>query len=417
LGAWWSVSTETAETHAEWSFTTSVGLSVEEPTLKFLQTGNADQVRAICCLQGKATRHLVASVLLGGAESGEADSLPEGLDLDEELPPSLQEAGWPVREEPGGVRIALRPFFKHLIQVMLEAERKCLWLRVGDKVVALAAVVFTFLPCFGRLLEGRPFFGEDMLMATAIGLYLLPLLLLTWVSLMFPCVAIRDMWRRRALMQCCVALLSTLPQDRLYVPWQITALGVVDTRDPKAVEAFLHLRELCKDWGRFYSLRCGAFVDAYAASSAVCVAGLLVLIEFQLYQFISRSLLLAVLAVPVVLGACIVTLAVIGDGVNSTTSRLAALLQRHARSIKETVLGLEMWNQGHSAEYSRLLSAVRCLTAARRDIAADQDPVKLLGLRCGLSVLTALYAIPVFVCIRLRHLCEEQPDICGFMLP
>jgi len=405
LGAWLNVNQETAEMQVDWALLSTVGLAEEEPHLTFLQPTTADSVTAIQILQGKTTRRLVAEILVQ-----EGSPRPHGLALESDMAPSLEEAGWPAKMVAGKATMPLRAFFAHLIQVTLQAEKTSLFSILGTTVTIVASVVVTFTPCCGRLLEGKPFMGNSILAILSVSMYLLPLFWTCFLNFLYLSVATRDMWRRRALMQCCTALLSMIPEDRKLVPWQVKTLGVLDTRNVKTMEAFLHLRDLCKDWGIFYSLRCTSFVNAYAMVTGGLVASVLIFIQFQLYEFITKSMLLAALVNPAFLLLAIVQLAVLGEGVNSTAARLSMLLQRHASAISESTLGLRLKNADESPEDSRLHQALKGVKTAQANIALDQDSVKLLGQRCGISILTALYAVPVYVVLRLHDLCMEHPE-------
>jgi len=356
----------------------------------------------------RRTRRLVAEILA----HEDSSCLPQGLKLEHDRAPALEEAGWPAKVAAGKTTMSLREFFAHLIQVVLQAEKKSPIGVFGAKGMMVVTLAVTLTPCFGRLIEGRPFMGNSILAYVSISIYWLPLFACCLTSFLFLYVAIRDMWRRRALMQCCTALLSMMPQDRIHIPWQVKVLGVIDTRDVKTMEAFLHLRDLCKDWGSFYSLRCTFFVNAFTVVTACLLAALLACIQFELYDHITKSILLAALVNPALLLLCIVQLAVLGEGVNSTSGRLSMLLQRHASAITESALGLGLKEGDECPEDTLLRQALKGIKSAKTNISLDQDSVKLLGQRCGIGILTALYALPVYVAMRVRDLCEARPQLC-----
>lgn len=412
LLSWRDVKSETANMYADLSFLTITSNVDDGPCLRFLPWPRGiQQLSSSCHMQGRVTREEVAKMMLNGSHHVQSQ-IPTGFDFTWEIPRFHDDANWSFLKSPDHApAVPLRVFFKELIDVVLEAERESALARNGPRITVLVSVIFIFLPCIGRVLEDKPFLGRDLSMAISL-LSIFPLFPQVSANLGFLHCAVLDMSRRRSLVRCCAALLSTRPEDRTGVPWKVTALPVLDLRDPETVKAFWLLRGMCMDWGKIFSLRCARFSESFAASCCGIIIWFLILIETQMYDLISRTLILIVLTTLVLLGGVIVALAVIGDGVNSGAARLGFLLDKHASGIQTAVT---LYGGDNGCDPETMTASAELIGLASADIVADQEayPVKLLGMYCGFSLLSALYTIPIVVGMRVAALCGERPDLCG----
>merc|ERR1712018_897952 len=92
----------------------------------------------------------------------------------------------------------------------------------------------------------------------------------------------------------------------------------------------------------------------------------------------------------------------LGEGVNSATQRLMALLQKNAVAMKISAL---------KTGDEELRSAAKLIHSLRQEI-SDSKPIQLLQFRCGFSMVTTLYVIPVFIIVRINELCRVHQEMC-----
>jgi hypothetical protein len=225
-------------------------------------------------------------------------------------------------------------------------------------------------------------------------------------------VAARDMWRRRSLMLSLVALLSLRQEDRkkfLGLPEEVMALGVLDLKDIQTVEGFRLLRKLCMDWGRSFSMRISTFMNCFAGVTAAMMAYVLVFVETKQYDNLDRTQLLASVFTVVSLGSMVVLLALLGGGVNSASDRIVFLLNKHAMSLHA-----EAGRATRDEDAGAPPGVAEYVAAVASDIDADSkcQPVEMLGLYCGPSLISALYFLPAVWFSRLGNMCVDRPDLC-----
>lgn len=75
---------------------------------------------------------------------------------------------------------------------------------------------------------------------------------MTYANMMFIETAVKDMWRRRALLRSCSALLSLQRMHRRGCPAEVDQLPMLDLTDPQTIESWRKLRQLCFDWGDIF---------------------------------------------------------------------------------------------------------------------------------------------------------------------
>eukprot|EP00929_Paragymnodinium_shiwhaense_P075112 TRINITY_DN38409_c0_g1_i1.p1 TRINITY_DN38409_c0_g1~~TRINITY_DN38409_c0_g1_i1.p1 ORF type:complete len:652 (+),score=76.61 TRINITY_DN38409_c0_g1_i1:196-1956(+) len=432
IAGWQDVKPEQADFYAELSLITFVGPANDDQTrfrLKFHSwPKTAVEASALIRLQGRLPRGMAAKFLLHGEHSvghsptseALASEMRAGLDLSMELPPDRSSAIIQPEQEllqdddrsEDGMCVPLRVLFKKLVHGVLAAERKLFLLRVSPWLISIATVFFTILPCVGRLIEGKGFFGAGAAPAI-VALYLAPTFLAVYGNIAFLYVAVLDMWRRRMMIWCCLALVSGLYRDRRYAPPAITALPTLDLRDPQTVESFWLLRGLCMDWGKIFSMRCGMFSEVFALACLFMCAYLVFLIQSQWYERISRTLLLMALCNMACIGFLVCFVAYLGEGVNSAAARKAYILEKQSAGLTMASTFSAFEENAYDAATLEKSAGLASMVASQ--IVADQetDPVKFLGMSCGLGLLSALYSIPLYIGVQVYNLCMQQPAMCG----
>eukprot|EP00929_Paragymnodinium_shiwhaense_P058833 TRINITY_DN29471_c0_g5_i4.p1 TRINITY_DN29471_c0_g5~~TRINITY_DN29471_c0_g5_i4.p1 ORF type:complete len:631 (-),score=86.89 TRINITY_DN29471_c0_g5_i4:171-2063(-) len=399
IAGWQNVKPEQAEYYSELSLLTFVGPSDDDQDrfrVKFHSwPRTAAEASAMIRLQGRMPRGIAAKFLLHGEGNKEtketlAAEITAGLDLAMELPPD--ESAALLQNEDGqgdDLCVPLRMLFKKLVHGVLATERKTPLARFGPLVSMLVTVFFTILPSIGRLVEGKSFFGEGIAPAI-VALTLLPTFLAVFGNISFLFIAVLDMWRRRLMIRCCIALVSGLHKDRKSTPPTITALPTLDLRDPQTVESFWLLRGLCMDWGKIFSLRCGLFSEVFALACLVMCAYLAVLIQYEWYDLISRTLLIMALGNLSCIGSLICFLALLGEGVNSAADRKAYILEKQSAGLTMASFFFDLDAKEDAVYDADTLDKSSCLASlVAAQIVADQenDPVKFLGMHCGLGLI------------------------------
>lgn len=401
---WSNVKPEIARMYADLSMITVLGPALPQFHLQFLPAPRTCQAAQVAsCRQGRATRQVVAEFVLQEADTGKM-KLPEGLDLGSDFP--VPATGGFMQTD---TCVTLDALFNGLITNVLMHENQLLMWRMSPKLVMLFTVAFIFLQPLCRVVTGGNLFGNCNVSMIVFFITLPANFVNSFTSFGFLAVAIRDMWRRLFLMRSCAALLSYHPRDRHGLPRQTRCMGILDMNDPETAESFRLLRCLCMDWGKAFTLRCAAFSGAYAAATGVFIGWTLLVIEAKLNKLLSPTLLMTALIPSVTIGSAIVTLAVLGEGVNTATSRFSYLIQKQKIAIQATTL------QGCARDEIEKTSRAReFLDSIVSDIAVEQQeyPMKLLGMKCGVSLLSALYVIPFYVGSRIAKLCSERPDVC-----
>jgi len=404
VGTWQHVKPATAKKYAELSMLTVLGPGLPQFKMKFLPppiTCNAAHLASR--RQGKATRQVIAEFMLQEAEAGKV-VLPEGLDIGTDLPVQATDGFRPT-----DATVTLEEMFHGLItNVLMYEEGKKMW-KLVPKIVQFGTICFLLLQPLCRIITGGNFFGNCLGSVIIFCITILPNYVNCLTSFFFLAVAMKDMWRRLVLMRSCAALLSYHPEDRRGLPLQTRCVGLLDMQDPETAESFRLLRCLCMDWGKAFTLRCAAFSGAYATAVIIFIGWTLLVIEAKLQKLLSTSLLLTALIPSFSIGCAIAGLAFLGEGVNSATARFAYLIQKQKIAIQaETLEG------DASSEDNRSFKAMEFLDSVVADIALEQQeyPIRLLGMYCGISLLRALYVVPLYVGSRIANLCSEQPDVC-----
>merc|ERR1712007_290448 len=106
---------------------------------------------------------------------------------------------------------------------------------------------------------------------------------------------------------------------------------------------------------------------------------------------------------------------VLGESVNSIASELDQILQQHANELRAPPLAVspEFTHWGSTVMMERRYAA-EAIEAVAKSITAEhaQNPVKLLGMYCGYSLLSAIYFLPMLFTQRLFLFCGEHPELC-----
>jgi len=177
------------------------------------------------------------------------------------------------------------------------------------------------------------------------------------------------------------------------------------------------------DWAKIFRLRCARFSEFFFGVILGLTGWLLLLIETRMNSLINRTLLVIVLVGLLVLGSIIVTLAFIGESINGGADRLVYLLGKHSQTIETAAKARRLCRyagvtHGYTVETPEeaeaMLSSAELIATCVADISCEgvQEPVKLLGYRCGVGMLAALYIIPVILFQRIAGYCQEEPYMC-----
>eukprot|EP00929_Paragymnodinium_shiwhaense_P108660 TRINITY_DN74983_c0_g1_i1.p1 TRINITY_DN74983_c0_g1~~TRINITY_DN74983_c0_g1_i1.p1 ORF type:complete len:757 (-),score=169.48 TRINITY_DN74983_c0_g1_i1:672-2942(-) len=268
--------------------------------------------------------------------------------------------------------------------------------------------IFVFLvislPVVLRWLAGKHPLGETWISSMVI----VPALPVTMFGLnacvTFTITAATDMWRRRSFMRSCSALLTLDRTMRSQCPAEVQSLPILDVSDAKTVECWWKLRRLCLHFGRMYYLRIQAFTTVFMGAVGLFALDLVVACKIPAYmEMMDTSLtdIVSVGVVAVILLACIVTLAALGDEVNEACHHHVHLLRRH-RSIL-ACKGMD--KQVACSETCRRTADL--IEAIVRDLEAQHrvQPIMLCGMYCGWTLLTSLYVLPASIIATVAEFC------------
>jgi len=235
-----------------------------------------------------------------------------------------------------------------------------------------------------------------------------------------------DIWRRRALMRSCAAMLTVQREFRRHCPAEVDMLPILDLSDVKTIVGWRKLRQLCNEWGKFYHVRIRAFMAQFFFLMLVVVGDLIA--GMLLYPDYTEISGVDVTSMTVSAGICgllifgIVLMVFLGNEVNAAVDRHVYLLYRQ-RSLMlamrfddprlkskkcESRLSLE----AKLAECTELIGGV----CEELDFEGKVRPLTLFGLRLGWSLLSALNFIPLGIATTVFSFCsaEETKARCEF---
>ncbi|CAK9052429.1 unnamed protein product, partial [Durusdinium trenchii] len=172
-----------------------------------------------------------------------------------------------------GGEVPIEDLFLYFLRAVQRSERAMCPPIV--KMNLLLTVPTLLIPSILRLVNTGHFLGPDPVAVIAVvGLWPSNFVCLL-SSLCFIGVGALDMWRRRALMRSCAAMLSVQREFRRHCPAEVDMLPVLDFSDVKTIAGWRKLRQLCHEWGKFYHLRIRAFSAEFFAFLLLILADLI----------------------------------------------------------------------------------------------------------------------------------------------
>eukprot|EP00930_Biecheleria_cincta_P055310 TRINITY_DN4163_c0_g1_i3.p1 TRINITY_DN4163_c0_g1~~TRINITY_DN4163_c0_g1_i3.p1 ORF type:complete len:716 (+),score=109.93 TRINITY_DN4163_c0_g1_i3:26-2149(+) len=318
-----------------------------------------------------------------------------------------------------GGRLSVEAVFDYIVRSVV--RRDTVVFRVAEGASFIVALAICFLPCILRSAAGNAFAG-DSVEARIVIIGMMPYnLLAVYSSNAFILVAARDMWRRRAMLRSCAALLSFQDAYRINCPAEVKMLPILDLMDASTLHSWMKLRMLCLDFGRFFSLRIEAFATVFTGCALAMLADLLLLLHVPSYREsvdmnFTDLAVTGTLAISV-LGS-IVTLVALGSEVNGSTHRHSFLLNRQRLAAIAMCRDVSRRDPADRKEISsvdlddthNLAEVADFIDVLCSDIAAEHEvhPVKLIGLYCGYSLLSTIYVVPSYVISQVVTFCTDS---------
>jgi len=316
-----------------------------------------------------------------------------------------------------GEMVALTDLFLYILRATLRTERAFVKEWAVRRYLFLASIATVLFPCICRSISGKHFLGETWA-STVVIVGPWPLLVITyWGNLLFTYIAAKDMWRRRSLMHSCSALLSFQRHYRKHCPAEIDSLPVVDMTDPHSIEAWRKLRQLCQDWGRFFFWRIQGFTTMFLACVVVSCLDLVAKVTLPTWTEASNVNLMHILLTlfpAACVEICIISQVILGHCVNQAADHHSFLLNRHRlvlMSARQRTAADAVARGGDvPSNDDSLQRAIEFLEVLTADIDGEHrsNPVKLVGLYCGYSLLSVLYVIPFGVLTSLFNFCVQE---------
>lgn len=321
-----------------------------------------------------------------------------------------------------GRTVLAEDLFSFMVRAVIRSEQALLpkkAIRIAKLMIALTLLLLPFgvqLYICGRSPEGMT--GMSMKYIVWAVTSFLPQFLMILANLSFIEVAARDMWRRRALLRCCAAFLTTQHAARKGIPAEIDALPILDMRDPTSVIAWRKLRQMSFDWGYYYYVRIQGFVCAFVLAMTFWCADLALSLQVPAYEevfpiSITKLIIFFGMLLPVCF--CLVILAVLGEQVNGASAYHQVLLRKQRLAIlSQHHLGSGEKGQAAEAEDEGAAAAGSLLEMLCTDLAETQvaEPVTLLGLYCGYSLLSLLYVVPLTMVFWVGEFCMNDMEKC-----
>ncbi|CAE7348075.1 unnamed protein product [Symbiodinium natans] len=225
-----------------------------------------------------------------------------------------------------------------------------------------------------------------------------------------------DVWRRRALMRSCAAMLSVQREFRRHCPAEVDMLPILDLSDVKTIVAWRKLRQLCNEWGKFFHVRIRAFTAQFLLLMLFVVgdliAGMLLYPDYTDLSGVSVTSLAVSGAICALLMTGIVSMVFLGNEVNAAFDRHVYLLYRQRSLMLARRFGDDSLRKCESlrneaatmAECSEVIAAV----CEELDFEGKVKPLTLFGLRLGWSLLSALNFIPLGVGTTVFSFCSSE---------
>jgi len=316
-----------------------------------------------------------------------------------------------------GEMVALTDLFLFMVRSTLRAERALISNRRVQQGCMLVSILMLLLPCLLRAAVGKQFFGENWASTMIIVGPWPSNLIAFWGNNLFIYIAAKDMWRRRSLMRSCAAMLTFQRKYREHCPAEVDCLPVVDMHDVNTIEAWRKLRQLCRDWGQFFFWRIQAFTSAFLVCVVISLADFVATLtvpELTKARHVSLLHFFMVLIPAGLVLICIIVQVVLGHEVNSSADRHVNLLHRQRlvfmsakqRAAADAAMrGEEVPDNNESLQ--RSIDFLDCLCDS---IEAEHkaDPITLVGMYCGYSLLSALYFLPLGVFTTLFNFCAAS---------
>mmetsp|Transcript_18997 Transcript_18997/g.44329 ORF Transcript_18997/g.44329 Transcript_18997/m.44329 type:complete len:722 (-) Transcript_18997:128-2293(-) len=316
-----------------------------------------------------------------------------------------------------GEHVSLHDLFLYMLRSVLRAEDSYVndtYFRMG---CMLLSILLLLLPGFFRVATGHNFFGDSW-PTTLMIVGPWPLTLIGfWGNNLFIYIAAKDMWRRRSLLRSCAAMLTFARRYREHCPAEVDCLPVVDLHDAHTIEGWRKLRQLCRDYGQYFYWRIKAFTSAFlicvVLSLGDFIAGLTVPSLTEARNVKLLDFFMTLIPAGTVL-ACIVIQVVLGHEVNTSADRHTFLLHRQKTvlmSAKQRHASDAMAREEDIPESDEPLQrAIDFIDVLCDDIDAEHkaDPVKLVGMYCGYSLLSALYFIPLGTLSQIISFCGAE---------
>lgn len=317
-----------------------------------------------------------------------------------------------------GGRLSVEDTFNYILRSVL--RREGVVFALGIPSIMIITVMLTFLPSIVRSAAGNAFVGHS-LEAKIVIIGMMPYNFISIAgSMMFIYTGAKDMWRRRAMLRSCAALLSFQDIYRVSCPTEVMMLPILDLMDASTLHSWMKLRMLCFDFGRFFRLRIETFATVFTGCVVAMLADLLLLLNTPRYRDIVEmnftDLAVTGILATSVLGS-IVTLVTLGSEVNESTQRHSFLLNRQRLTAVAMCRDVARRDPSARKEISNhdlddidnLEHVADFIDVLCSDIAAEHEvhPMKLIGLYCGYSLLSTVYFVPAYVISQILGFCFD----------
>eukprot|EP00435_Cladocopium_sp_Y103_P051294 s992_g15.t2 len=314
-----------------------------------------------------------------------------------------------------GGEVPIEDLFLYFLRAVQKSERAmCPPIVKLNLILVLPTLL---VPSFLRLKNTGYFLGPDPVAVLAVvGLWPSNFVCLL-SSLCFIAVGALDMWRRRALMRSCAAMLSVQREFRRHCPAEVDMLPVLDFSDVKTIAGWRKLRQLCGEWGKFYHHRIRAFSAEFFAFLLIILADLMVgmlVPEYTELSGVNLSSLLVAGMVSTALIVSILLLVYLGNEVNEAAERHRFILNR------TRCLLIAMKHDDESRQNTTLACSKEKLEKSTDMMASLSDeleseskvmPLTLLGMPLGYSLLSFLNFIPIGVVSTLVNFCGNKDNV------
>lgn len=314
-----------------------------------------------------------------------------------------------------GGEVPIEDLFLYFLRAVQKSERAmCPPIAKLNLILVLPALL---VPSFLRLKNTGFFLGPDPVAVLAVvGLWPSNFVCLL-SSLCFISVGALDMWRRRALMRSCAAMLSVQREFRRHCPAEVDMLPVLDFSDVKTIAGWRKLRQLCGEWGKFYHHRIRAFSAEFFAFLLIILADLMIGMLVPEYTELSGVNLASLLVAGLVSTALIVSillLVYLGNEVNEAAERHRFILNRtRCLLIAMKHDDESRQNTGLACSKEQLEKSTDMMASLSDELESESKvmPLTLLGMPLGYSLLSFLNFIPIGVVSTLVNFCGNKDNV------